>query len=64
MSNTRILYHGTTMENAITMLGSNFSSIVDETVWNCSDDDMLYMAEKTMMAKKTKASVSRQRQHR
>ena len=52
------------MENAITMLGSNFSSIVDETVWNCSDDDMLYMAEKTMMAKKTKASVSRQRQHR
>lgn len=46
MSNTRILYHGTTMENAITMLGSNFSSIVDETVWNCSDDDMLYMAEK------------------
>lgn len=46
MSNTRILYHGTTMENAITMLGSSFSSIVDETVWNCSDDDMLYMAEK------------------
>lgn len=46
MSNTRILYHGTTMENAITMLGSNFSSIVDETVWNCSDDDMLYMVEK------------------
>ena len=46
MSNTRILYHGTTMENAITMLGSSFSSIVNETVWNCSDDDMLYMAEK------------------
>lgn len=46
MSNTRILYHGTTMENAIAMVGSNFSSIVDETVWNCSDDDMLYMVEK------------------
>lgn len=46
MSNTRILYHGTTMENAIRMIGSNFSSIVDETVWNCSDDNMLYMVEK------------------
>lgn len=46
MSNTRILYHGTTMENAIRMVGSNFSSIVDETVWNCSDNDMLYMVEK------------------
>lgn len=46
MSNTRILYHGTTMENTIRMIGSNFSSIVDETVWNCSDDDMLYMVEK------------------
>ncbi len=42
----RILYHGTTMENAITMLGSNFSSIVDETVWNCSDDGMLYMVDR------------------
>lgn len=46
MSNTRILYHGTTLENAIRMIGSNFSSIVDETVWNCSDDNMLYMVEK------------------
>ena len=41
----RILYHGTIMENAITMLESNFSSIVDKTVWNCSDDDVIVYAQ-------------------
>lgn len=46
MQDKRILYHGTTIENALMMLGSNFTSIVDETVWNCSDDDMLYLVEK------------------
>lgn len=46
MQDKRILYHGTTIENALAMLGSNFTSIVDETVWNCSDDDMLYLVEK------------------
>lgn len=40
--NCRVFFHGTTMENAISMITAGFSKQT-ETVWNCSDPDNLYL---------------------